>query len=226
MKKLLLLTAVLTAVVLAGSTAMALAPLGPPTSDLKCGQFGVGIDYAYDSTKVKVDSTTDRLKTNMLSANLGYGIMDDWKGYARLGLSSIKEDVFNGNWGFAWGLGTKYTFLKQDKLDWGALFQLDWLRSSDKIDGVNAKIKPYDIVLAVGPTYQISDTVSIYGGPLLQWVRGSVSAGDVSAQIREKQMFGGYFGAEAKLCEMTSVFGEIQFTGTGWGIGTGINWKF
>ena len=211
---------------LSGSVAMALAPLGTPTADLKAGQFGVGVDYAYDSTKIKIDNVTDRLKTNTILANLGYGVTDDLKGFVRLGMGDGKIDEFNGDYKFAWGFGTKYTFLKQDKLDWGALFQMNWLRSEDTIAGDTVKLRPYDITVAVGPNYQVSESFSIYGGPLLQFVRGSMSSGGEAGGIREKSMFGGYVGAQAALCPVTSIYGEYQYTGSGWGIGTGITWKF
>jgi opacity protein-like surface antigen len=225
-KKLSLVVVILAALALSGSAAIALAPLGTPTADLKAGQFGVGLDYAYADTKVKIEDSSTHFKTNMITANLGYGVMDDLKGFVRLGTGNAKADNFSGDYGFAWGLGTKYTFLKQDKLDWGALFQVNWLRSDDKVAGETVKAKPYDIVVAVGPNYQISNGLSIYGGPLLQWVRGKVDAAGGSSDIKEKSVFGGYVGAQAELAANTSLFGEVQFTGDSWGIGTGINWKF
>jgi opacity protein-like surface antigen len=225
-KKLSLVVVILAALALSGSAAMALAPLGTPTADLKAGQFGVGLDYAYADTKIKIEDSSTHLKTNMITANLGYGVMDDLKGFVRLGTGNARAEGFSGDYGFAWGFGTKYTFLKQDKLDWGALFQMNWLRSDDKVAGETVRVKPYDIVLAVGPNYQISDGLSIYGGPLLQWVRGNATAAGGSSDIKEKSIFGGYVGAQAALAANTSLFGEVQFTGDSWGIGTGINWKF
>jgi len=211
---------------LSGSAAMAIAPLGTPTSDLKAGQFGLGVDYAYDSTKVKIDSVTDRLKTNTVLANLGFGVTDDLKGFLRFGIGDGKMDEFNGDYKFAWGFGAKYTFLKQDKLDWGALFQMNWLRSEDTIAGDTVKLRPYDITVAVGPNYEICENVSIYGGPLLQWIRGSISSAGEAGGIREKSMFGGYIGSQVALCPNTALYGEYQYTFNGWGIGTGITWKF
>jgi hypothetical protein len=74
-KKLLLVVVILTALALAGS-ALAVAPMGPPTAGLKTGQFGVGVEYSYSSTDLKVDFDgvtvkTDHVKSNMFSANLG-----------------------------------------------------------------------------------------------------------------------------------------------------------
>ena len=225
-KKLSLVAVILIALALSGSAAMALAPLGTPTDDLKAGQFGVGLDYAYADTKIKIEGLDERLKTNMITANLGYGVIDDLKGFVRFGTGDARAEDFSGDYGFAWGLGTKYTFLKQDKLDWGALFQVNWLRSDDKIAGETVRVKPYDIVVAVGPNYQVSEGLSIYGGPLLQWVHGKVTAAGESSDIREKSVFGGYVGAQVALAANTSLFGELQFTGTDYAIGTGINWKF
>ncbi|MGA2070614.1 MAG: outer membrane beta-barrel protein [Sedimentisphaerales bacterium] len=226
-KKLLLVVVIFAVLALISSAAMAMAPLGTPTADLKAGQFGVGLDYAYASTKIKIDGEGDRLKTNMFMADLGYGVMDDLKGFVRLGVGDARAEGFSGDYKFAWGWGTKYTFLKQDNLDWGALFQMNWLRSEDKIAGETAKLKPYDIVLAVGPNYQVSQDLSIYGGPLLQWMRGKATFAGESGNIKEKSLLGGYVGVQATLCPNTSWYGELQLTGfTGYAIGTGITWKF
>jgi hypothetical protein len=236
-KKLLLVAVVLTVLALAGSSALALAPMGPPTAGLKTGQFSIGVEYAYSD----VDMTTvwhffdlegeklDGVTSNMILGNLGYGIMDEWEAFARLGVANVDYDDgdFSGDYGFAWGLGTKVTFLKQGNLNWGALFQMTWTNSEDE----DVKFDFYDIQIAVGPTWKLSDTLSIYGGPFVHFINGDadfVDEDDVSytANIEEDSAGGGYIGAEAALADNTSLFGEVQFTGAGWAIGTGVKWKF
>ena len=217
-KKLLLVVVILTALALTGS-ALALAPMGPPTAGLKTGQFRAGVEYSYSDVDMELDGETlDSVTSNMIFGNLGYGIMDEWEAFVRLGVANVDVDTFSGDYGFAWGLGTKYTFLKQEGLDWGALFQMTWTNSED--DGV--EIDFYDMQIAVGPTYKLSDTLSIYGGPFLHFIDGDVEGAD----LEEDSAFGGYVGAEAALANNTSLFGEVQLTGAGWAIGMGINWKF
>jgi opacity protein-like surface antigen len=220
-KKLLLLVVVLATVALAGSAALALAPMGPPTAGLKTGQFRVGIEYAYSDVDMELDGEElDGVTSNMIFGNLGYGIMDDWEAFVRLGVADVDYDDgdFSGDYGFAWGLGTKVTFLKQENLNWGALFQMTWTNSED--EGVEFDF--YDMQIAVGPTWKLNDTLSIYGGPFVHLINGDVETAD----LEEDSSFGGYVGVEAALADNTSLFGEVQFTGAGWAIGTGISWKF
>jgi hypothetical protein len=234
-KKLLLVVVILTALALTGS-ALAVAPMGPPTAGLKTGQFGVGVEYSYSSTDLKVDFDGDtvkanHVKSNLFAANLGYGIMDDWEGFVRLGVADVKGDYgdfhASGNYGFAWGFGTKYTFLKQDNLSWGVLGQIGWLHSRDKdVDGFEVKASPYEIQIAVGPTYKLSDTLAIYGGPFLHFVRGNVEIDGDSSKLREGGIFGGYAGLEAQLCENTALTGEFQLADGAWALATGVRWKF
>ncbi len=217
-KKLSLVVVILTALALTGS-ALALAPMGPPTAGLKTGQFRAGVEYSYSDVDMKVEGhEIDSVTSHMIFGNLGYGIMDEWEAFARLGVADIDEGGFSGDYGFAWGLGTKVTFLKQENLNWGALFQMTWTNSED--DGVDFDF--YDMQIAVGPTWKLNDTLSIYGGPFVHLINGDIE----NADLEEDEAFGGYVGAEAALADNTSLFGEIQLTGAGWAIGTGIGWKF
>jgi hypothetical protein len=222
-KKLLLVVVILTALALT-SSALALAPMGPPTAGLKTGQFRIGAEYSYSDVDMKLEGEKiDNVTSNMIFGNLGYGIMDEWEGFARLGVANIEVEDFSGDYGFAWGLGTKVTFLKQENLNWGALFQMTWTNSED--EGVEFDF--YDMQIAVGPTWKCSDTLSIYGGPFVYLADGDVDVGGLgTGDLEEDSAFGGYVGAEAALADNTSLFGEVQFTGAGWAIGTGINWKF
>ncbi len=230
-KKLLLVAVVL---MVAGSAALALPPMGPPTAGLKTGQLRVGVEYAYSDVDMELEGyELDSVTSNMIFGNLGYGIMDDWEAFVRLGVANVDYDDgdFSGDYGFAWGLGTKVTFLKQENLNWGALFQMTWTNSEDTLGVVDVEVDAYEIQIAVGPTYKLSDTLSIYGGPFAHLIDGDVEGtiaglGSATVDLEEDSAFGGYVGAEAVLADNTSLFGEFQFTGAGWAIGTGISCKF
>jgi hypothetical protein len=252
-RKISLLFVVLIALALTGS-ALALAPMGPPTAGLKTGQFRAGADYSYSNMDFKIDwgdgfNTAKDIKTNMIFANIGYGLTDDWEGFVRLGAANAKTEYYEGDGGhtgdykFAWGLGTKYTFLKQENLNWGVLFQIGWLKSEYKDSGtVNTTtwdepytLDVYDIEIALGPTWKVAEGLSIYGGPFFNIVRGnidddysnSVGGSDSwSYDVKEKSIFGGYVGTQWDFMQNASVFGEFQFTGAGWTFGTGVGWKF
>jgi opacity protein-like surface antigen len=300
-KKLLLLVVAFTVVALAGSAALALAPMGPPTAGLKAGQSRVGVDYFYSTTNIKlkslkaswtgfdggiidalglgylvgageipvdgeadldIDGTVKDFKSNAIGANLGYGITDTWELFARLGAANGKfdemeldnvsiEDVgFSGDYRFAYGFGTKVTFVQQEELDWGFLFQVNWLKTEDSVTeegtvddvdytaSVETKISAWEIDIAVGPTWKLAEGISIYGGPFLQFISGDfdISAQattseegtvtfDVSGDIKQKSVFGGYVGVNTDLSNNATLFGELQFTGDAWAFGTGVGWK-
>ncbi|MCJ7719823.1 outer membrane beta-barrel protein [Candidatus Bathyarchaeota archaeon] len=195
--------------------------MGPPTAGLKTGQFRVGVEYAYSDVDMELEGEElDGVTSNMIFGNLGYGIMDDWEAFVRLGVANVDVEDFSGDYGLAWGLETKVTFLKQENLNWGALFQMTWSNSEDE----DVEFDFYDMQIAVGPTWKLSETLSIYGGPFVHLIDGDVS--DDNGDLEEDSAFGGYVGAEAALADNTSLFGEVQFTGAGWAIGTGVAWKF
>lgn len=128
------------------------AIIGPPTAELRKGQWSVGFNYSYsnqDHSKVKNEwnefdndvTTPDNgttkvhsrdIKMQLYYANFGYGIDDCWQVYVQLGFADVKYDAMDERWGdwwglnfennFAWGWGTKITFSEHDIL------------SKDKID--------------------------------------------------------------------------------------------
>jgi opacity protein-like surface antigen len=259
-KKLLVLVVVFTLFALAGSSALALAPMGPPTAGLKTGQVRAGVEYSYSNVDLKVEDDEDTytikdIKVNMFTVNIGYGIMDEWEAFARFGAANAKKSNiwdeeddeytvdFSGDYKFAWGLGTKFTFLKQENIDWGVLFQIGWLNTEYGDSGSEVfeemgtyawddtfKLSVYDMEIAVGPTWKAAEGLSIYGGPFFNLINGDldedwtetyddgetepeIDSGTWSADVKQKAVFGGYVGAQFDLSENASVFGELQFTG-------------
>lgn len=249
-KKMLFIAVVLIVMVLTGSTALALAPMGTPTAGLKQGQFRAGVDYSLSEVDLEASSsdgdyTIKDFQSNGIWANLGYGLADTWEVFVRLGAANGEFDKvendegdsdvgFDGDYQFSYGFGTKCTFWQQqENLNWGALFQMNWLNTEDKIlmgddedDGASEgkiEIDTYEIQIAAGPNWKAADNLSIYGGPFLHFVDGTIDfEGGGSDDVEQDSEFGGYFGALANLTESTSLFGEFQFTGAGWAFGTGI----
>ncbi|MCX5637445.1 MAG: hypothetical protein NTX52_07105 [Planctomycetota bacterium] len=236
-------------VCLCASAALAFDPMGPPTAGLKKGEFRVGFDYAYSEMDLKFNGgkvtatgaggtisakvpslTIKDFEMNKAYANIGYGIADNWEAFIRLGGADadFKVDGFkyNGDFGFAYGFGTKATFFEQPDLKWGGLFQMNWAQSDfDKLSGSGTITEPdgtphtysgtetseidlYEIQIAAGPTWTPTQGVSIYGGPFLHFVSGEFdykdtgtidgAAGtfDGSWDVHERSCFGGYVGAQ------------------------------
>ncbi len=260
-KKMLLLVVVLTVVALTTSSALALSPMGPPTAGLNKGEWRAGVDYAYSEMDVEwsLSSSTESLiediigedivgsgkikdnESHLVMANIGYGLNNDWEVFVRLGGSKIENDdlLFDGDMDFAYGFGTKVTWYKQGNLSLGALLQTTCLNSKEDYDAVDGEIEieAWETQIAVGPTYKLSDCLSVYGGPFIYMLDGDIDAKldglSGSADVEEDSMFGGYVGAQLdikpnkeEVSNGAFLFGEFMFTGDGWGVGTGIGWKF
>jgi opacity protein-like surface antigen len=225
MKKHFLLAAVVLALV--GSAALAVSPLGPPTAGLNQGQFGLAVEYDYSKADLTVEGETlKNVKTNTFLLKPAYGIMDIWEAYVSIGISKTQITDFDGSNEFAWGLGTKYTFIKDETLSWGALFNIDWRRSNDNVDGIDTDFDYYDITIAVGPTWKVADNFHVYGGPFFYFLNGEIKAAGETFDVEEKSNLGAYIGADLEICTNTTVFGEFQFTGNSGVFGTGVKWKF
>jgi len=248
-KRILLLVVFLMGAGLWSSSALALAPMGPPMASLEQGQFSAGVDYSFSEMDIEISGygltwTEKDIETNMIFANFGYGIAPNLEAFVRLGAANADFEGFSGDTQFAYGFGTKATFAQAGDLIWGGLFQMSWLNSEDSIstaiDGSTftgtAEIDALEIQIAVGPTYKM-DGLSIYGGPFLHYIDGDFDlsgtitgpldgSGSVSFDIEQESEFGGYIGALFDLAQNTSCYVEYQFTGDASAIGAGIVWRF
>ena len=220
--------------VLMCSQAFGLTLMGPPMAELEQGQNGLGLNLSYSEMDIEESALglTDTLKdveSFSYLVNLGYGVTDNWDFFVRLGLTDIEYDDidFDGSSEFAYGFGTKATFIQQDSVVWGGLIQILWLESDDDILGIDVEIDYYEIQIAFGPTYEVNGT-SIYGGPFLHFIDGDIDYGilGIKSDIEQESEFGGYIGLNAELAENTNWQIELQFTGDAYAICTGIGWKF
>lgn len=225
--------------------------------DLKgTGELKAEAPTAPWSGSFKWEGEIEDFKSNMYFGNLGYGITDNWEAFVRLGAGDLElEDELEFGSGFAWGFGTKMTFAQEGALTWGGLFQMTWFNPGDEDviadetwngDSLTAsgdlEIDWWEIQIAVGPTWQMNDSICIYGGPFLHFVDGNaegkstgtaniggtdypVSAKE-SVDFEEDSVFGGFVGAQFDINENTSWNIEYQLTGDAWAIGTGIVWRF
>ena len=216
-----------------------LSMMGPPKAGLDQGQYRIGLDYSHSEMDLEfsasgIPSETLEVETDMLFANLGYGLAETWEGFVRLGIASIEIDEFDGGGEFAYGFGTKATFTEQDAVSWGGLFQINWFEGDDSINGIDVDIDVYEIQIAIGPTYE-AENIRIYGGPFLHLVDGD---GKIEAvlpffglisedfDVEQKSEFGGYVGTQIDITENSNVNVEFQFTGDAWAIGAGIGWRY
>jgi hypothetical protein len=167
--------------------------------------------------------------------------------------SRYKADEAGAEWlgtnfdnDFAWGWGTKYTFCKQDKVAWGVSAQMNWIDTQVTYKGVDddgpykdqLDMETWDLFVAVGPTVDMGGW-KLYGGPFYYFldgdldVKGFYGDGDggtinykETGDIEAKDNWGGFIGAQVDVCQNWVWTVEGSFTGSGYGLGTGIAIKF
>jgi len=216
----------------------------------------------FSSTTSKISSfTLKRLKMHKLYANIGYGITDNWEVFIRLGgvnpefsgnffptSPASQSRDYNGDVGFAIGFGTKVTFYEKDKLKLGALFQMSWASSHATASGTDFResvdIDIIEMQIALGATYQLTEKITIYGGPFWHFVNfnGSDLHGyrsyDSNPAQQEKWIsrssydlddisnFGGYIGAQYEIFKDTLCCIEYQHTRSADALAMSVRWKF
>lgn len=210
-----------------GGRAFGLAPMGSLVPELSQSQWSLGFDYSYSRFDVELSGlgltwTESNVKSNMIFANLGYGISNDWEVFLRLGLADAEVGSFDTSAEFAYGFGTKVNLGNYNNLDWGALFQINWFEMDDTytLGGFtgNSEIEAYEIQIAVGPTYNAGN-YKIYCGPFLHFINGDWDVANVSFDIEEKSSVGGFLGISTDLTSNSNISVEYQFTGNAQAVG-------
>jgi len=202
------------------------------------------------------------LNTQRYLGRIAYGINDCWEVYGQLGGADVKgkfREVGDDEWwsvnfdnDFTWGWGTKITFAKQPKTNWGVALQMNWLNTSWSDKGTwedsedeewgtwkdEVDLKTWDLVIAVGPTIDMGGW-RLYGGPFYYYLSGDYDSketgtwedsdgyaggwvGKGSGDLEAKSNFGGYVGAQVDISKTCNASLEFSATGDGWGAGAGL----
>ena len=213
-----------------------LSLMGPPKAELDEGQYRIGVDYSYSENNLDINAsvTIDDVETNMVFANLGYGITEQWEGFVRLGVTRLKVEDFDGDGEFAYGFGAKVTLIEGEAIAGGGLFQIIWFETDNSESGIDIDIDAFEIQIAIGPTYE-AENMRFYGGPFLHLFDGDGNLsgtvpgfGSVSGSFDIEQVseFGGYVGTQIDIADNSAVNVELQFTGDAWAVGAGIGWRY
>lgn len=123
------------------------------------------------------------------------------------------------------------------------LTQVSWAEYD--FDGRSYSVGDYDVALstdfemveiqiATGPTFQINENFTIFGGPFLYFLNGEAdfrgtidgSPTRVSADLDQESILGGYIGAGLELSPKASLAFEVQATSGSYGMGGSFVWKF
>ena len=244
-KKKLALVAVILLAGLCCSEAFALSPMGAPTAGLSKGQFAIGADYSdselsidFDlSSGAGADFTKDNFRIDTIAGKLGYGITDSWEASLNIGaadaVSSQNMERHSAD-GMSYGIGTKVTLHENEKLGLGGLFQARWAELDGDASGPgwsgDLEIDIMQLQLAVGPTYELMDSLSIYGGPFWYYLDGEKRYEEPGSSekydMSNTSDFGIYIGALVNLCENADLNIEYQLTDDDDVFGLGILCKF
>jgi hypothetical protein len=203
--------------------------------------------------------TVKNLKMHKVYANIGYGIADNWETFLRLGgmnadfsgnlfsTTSSESKDYDGDTGFAIGFGAKTTLYQQDKLKLGGLFQTSWASSEATLGPANSQESvELDIVemqIAAGPSYNLTENITIYGGPFWHFISfgdstiegkkvisesstGEVAISKATYEIDDNHYFGGYIGIDAEITKSVFYCIEYQHTVSSDALDMSIKYKF
>jgi len=212
-----------------------------------------------DARKTTPYEMKDDFESNMLFVNFGYGISDKLEVFLRLGFSDIDFPTTDGDWDagsdFAYGLGAKATFYEVGDLKLGGLAQMTWASADGDVSVVKTSMAgiPYlgtrtlegtgefewdEIKLAVGPSYKLTEGVSIYGGPFYHLISGDydldatrtaldgVSLIEESGDFEEESDFGFYIGGQIDFSENLPFYIEWQSTGDADVVGLSLAYRY
>jgi hypothetical protein len=176
-------------------------------------------------------------QTRMVLGSLAYGICDNWDVFVRFGASDAQDNIsihttppsgapehlsYNGDYGLAWGVGTRATFCHWGPWRFGGLAQATWFDPKDSDfassdpDVANTvfvgrtEIDFWQAQFALAAVYQI-DTLSFWAGPFLQFADGDLQR---RGRILLSGTDNGSFQSSADIEENAQV-----------GVHVGVNWE-
>jgi len=181
----------------------------------------------------------------------------------------LPDASFDGGYELVWGFGGKYTFWQpREDLDWGVMFQMAWFDWDDRVAGAASQklsgagqeftvagdyamgidLEYYELEVALGPTWQATDRLCVYGGPFLHWIRGEMDVDlegsfavrdsegllvdealvsvPESGDVEQESEFGGFVGGQFDLAEAVGAFLEVRCTTDSWAVSGGGGWRF
>ena len=214
----------------------------------------------------------DEAESDMILANLGYGVFDYLEVFVLLGMDdlSLDEGPLDSDDELAYGFGTKATLYDDGNLKFGVLIQMSWSSFDGDYTEIERIFEPdfgidetvpttadwemdyYQLKFAIGPSYKLTDALSIYGGPFYHLVRGDFDielrgektevdttlaplvtytdtvtySEDISGDIEEQSNFGAYIGAQIDFAENLPFCVEYQMTGDTDILGASLVYRF
>ena len=220
--------------------------------------FGSGLRTSGGGSTYIETVDIDGLATRMIFGHLAYGVCDNWDLFLRVGAAdgqgsiriqgappggSPERSGYAGDYGVAWGVGTRATFCHWGPWRFGGLLQATWFDAKrsdflstdpDAVDTVfagSADLDFWQAQVALAAVYQI-DTLRFWVGPFLQFVEGDmersgrifvsgVDSGSFrgSTDIGETSQFGLHAGVDWEVTSRINCRMEGQLTRDSWLLG-------
>lgn len=198
----------------------------------------------------------EAIQMNKFYVNLKSVLGDNYDIFLRLGITDASPDknknqdnlagyIGDSDYGLTFGGGFRTTLYqsRDGRAKWGLLAQisyagLDFNEKTYSINGsdvsLSANVDMLEIQLAAGPSFQITDQISIYGGPFLHFVKGNAeiqgNVNEVSVQgssdLEQISELGGFIGLSTDLAKNTKFNIELQLTDNAQAVGLHLVHKF
>ncbi|MHC4488659.1 MAG: outer membrane beta-barrel protein [Planctomycetota bacterium] len=201
----------------------------------------------------KQSLSLDGVEVHKVYANLGYGITDNLEAFLRLGAADA-EWKNDGDTHFSFGLRTGVTLYQKGVLQLNALAQYSWAESdfdslplTTVVGGISypmlmwGRLNMQELQIALGPTYELSKGISLYGGGFFHFMDGKLDLKggtsttgipmigydlDSSYDIDQASELGTYIGAKIDATKNISYSIEYQHTASADAIALRLIWKF
>jgi hypothetical protein len=213
-------------VTLLAEAALAVTYMGPPTTDMRAGQWAVGVEANWSRQRVDRTSpagtefTIDDFQIDTVLARISVGVATNrMEVFGRIGTARVDWDGRESDDELAVGAGTRITANLDDPLSWGIVLQGLYWTFDGKDDNVEGQ-------LAIGPCWR-QDKLTIYGGPMIHALHAEGNGALLgSYEIDQKSWFGACLGGGATLWRQATLTAEVQATPDAWGVGGNLVWRF
>jgi hypothetical protein len=194
--------------------AMGLTYLGAPTTNLRSGQWAVGLNYGYSSQNLRGDGVNfndTKWQTGLATVHLG---LDTNRAeiFGRVGTANVKWGNADSEFEAAVGLGGRITTNLGEPLSWGVAGQALWWQDQD------SRASVFDIQGSFGPCWR-SGKIQLYGGPMLHFVTSNVD-------LKETSLVGASIGGGYELAPSWTVSAEAEWTPDAYGLGVALQRRF
>ncbi len=219
--------------------------------DLKLinGTFIDSVDGSLNDSGKSIDLTLKEFEQTNSFVNFGYGIDRNWEVFLRLsttkakfGDSLLREgEKFESDSTPALGGGIKATLYDGRYFKIGGLIQANWAHYNGRLSSPQRPLPQFvetnikEIQIALGANYMLIDSIWIYGGPLIHFLKGefdntliqeaktgTFQVIESSWDIEQDSLYGGYLGTQVEIGKNCYMNIEYQFTGAADAFGAGI----